>query len=66
MKNIVKRWVHLSYSRDLQTIGIQPVQFGNGPYDAFLLSTDEWAAFRAMYGDAAPTLYDHQPGEGRL
>lgn len=60
MKAIVKRWVHLSYSHDLQQLGYAPYEHADGPYDAFLLTHEDWTAFRGLY-DPAPTLYEEKP-----
>jgi hypothetical protein len=57
---MIRRWVHLSYSRDLQVLGYDLAQRGSGPFDAFDLSVQDWTAFAQLY-DEQPALYEAEP-----
>jgi len=55
-----RKWVHLTYSCDLLERGHIPVIHGDGPFDCFELSNDDWEAFINLY-DPPPKVYDRYP-----
>jgi hypothetical protein len=61
VRSLVEHWIHVGYSRDLQSLGYKPYKQGKA-FDSYLLTHEDWASFRDLY-DPPPRFYPFEPCE---